>query len=580
MEKELQLKDLHGFIQRRKRVLIVTFSALFLIGFAVSIALPPIYRSQAKIMIQGQEVSSEFIRSTVTGYAEERIKAITEQILSSDKLADIAKQVASEFHKNIVVTSETISDMKKNIEILPITTSVTSEHTGRPIDIVTAFTVSFDDRNPYKAQKIARRLSDLFIQEDIKSRQRQASGTTAFLQEELDKLKKQTRKYEDEIRDFKEKHIGILPEYTDVNLRTIESLERKLDSVEVSIRSIQEKYITLKTQIASVDPMLPVKIGGEQVSTNPYERLKNLRMKLVDLRTTLSDQHPDVKKVKREIKELSAQLGEKKDQDSIYYKQLQTAKASLAKLKETYGPNHPDVIRKQKEIDAISAKLKGDGHSNKEDLADVANNPAYINLKAQILAAKAEWDSLLDQRNQLNTQVAQYRQKLEKIPGVESQYSEMTRDYERTKKKYDDLFDKLMEAKVAVGMQTDQKGERFELIDSANLPLHPYKPNRIALILICLILSFIISAVVATLREAMDRTVNSADDLSAIVGAPVLSVLKMVQTYEEKRQQRARTAFICLSILASCLLATIVLHFTYMPIGQMFQKIFQRLLNV
>jgi protein tyrosine kinase modulator len=580
MEKELQLKDLTMFFRRRKRIFILTFFSLFSIGFVISIALPPIYRSQAKILIQEQEVSSEYIRSAITGYAEERIKAISEQILSTEQLRKIIKQVEPGFDHNSNITSEAIAEFKQNIEVLPITATVTNERSGRPLDLLTAFTVSYSDRNPFQAKKVASMLANLFIQEDLKARERQASGTTSFLQDELDKLKVQTRKYEKQISDFKEKNIGLLPEYSEVNLRTIESLERKLETIELDIRSAQEKYISLKTQIASVDPMLPVKIGDEQVTVNPYDRLRNLRIKLVNLKTTFSDRHPDVKKVEREIAELSSQLGVKKDKSNVYLEQLQKAKAELSKLRETDGPNHPDVIRKQKEIEAISNKLKDFDQSNKSQLSADANNPAYINLKAQVLAAKAGWDSLIDERNQVNAQIMQYRQRLEKTPGIESQYLEMTRDYESTKKKYDDLFDKLMEAKVAVGMQADQKGERFKLVDPASLPAHPFKPNRIVYIIMSFILSFIVGTVVATLREAVDSTIKSTDDLNAFIKAPVLSVLSMVQTYDEKRKQRKKQTVICLSVAGSCLFILIIVHLTYMPVDQLFQKIIERLLNV
>ena len=583
MQKELQLKDLNTFIRRRKRSFLYPFLIVFCIGVAISIALPPLYRSQAKILIEEPEISSQYIQSTATGYAEERIRALTEQILSRSRLMDIIKQVESKpLDPDPVTQNQMVSELRNNINVAPISATVTSERTGRALDLVTAFIVSYDDRNPFKAQKVATLLADLFIQEDVKSREKQASATTSFLQSELDKLKQQTREYERRIGEFKEKHIGLLPEYTDIHLRTIESLERKLDTIEVSIKSAQERYITVKSQLASVDPMMPVTVGGEHITSNPYERLEVLRLKLLNLKTNLSEKHPDVRRVQSEIQELESQLKEngKGGKERVYWEQLQAARANLTALQEKYGENHPDVIIQKKEIEALFEKIKKTGQANSGQVADIANNPTYINLRAQVLAIKSSWDALLNEKEQIKNQIAEYRQKLEKIPMVENQYLEMTRDYERTKNKYDDLFDKLMAAKVAMGMEETQKGEKFTLVDRASLPSHPYKPNRIAFIAISFVLALGAGMVLATLREALDSTVKSEDDLQAIVTVPVLSVVEMMETKEEKRGRKVRLSIVYLSLAMCGSLLLLFIHFKFMPIDQLFVKVVERLLNL
>ena len=53
-----------------------------------------------------------------------------------------------------------------------------------------------------------------------------------------------------------------------------------------------------------------------------------------------------------------------------------------------------------------------------------------------------------------------------------------------TQAKFDDLTAKLMEARVAHGLEREQKGERFTILEAPRLPEKPYKPNRMAIILI------------------------------------------------------------------------------------------------
>lgn len=58
-----------------------------------------------------------------------------------------------------------------------------------------------------------------------------------------------------------------------------------------------------------------------------------------------------------------------------------------------------------------------------------------------------------------------------------------------TQAKYDDLMRKFMESKVSQGPGKGAEGRaRFTIIDPARLPEKPYKPNRLAIMLIGLVL--------------------------------------------------------------------------------------------
>ena len=83
------LQDYIEFLKRRKRHLIFPFFLIFLLGASVALLLPSIYKSSATILIEGQQIPAEFVRSTVTSFAEERIQIITQRIMSRAKLLEI-----------------------------------------------------------------------------------------------------------------------------------------------------------------------------------------------------------------------------------------------------------------------------------------------------------------------------------------------------------------------------------------------------------------------------------------------------------------------------------------------------------
>ena len=121
MEKELELQEIKGFIRRRKKVFILSFSLLFMVGVIVALILTPIYTSQAVIRIEDQEIPENVVQATITDYAEERIEKISQQILSRPKLLNIIE----EFNlypelKDKETPTELVKKMRKDITIKTI----------------------------------------------------------------------------------------------------------------------------------------------------------------------------------------------------------------------------------------------------------------------------------------------------------------------------------------------------------------------------------------------------------------------------------------------------------------------------
>ena len=99
---------------------------------------------------------------------------------------------------------------------------------------------------------------------------------------------------------------------------------------------------------------------------------------------------------------------------------------------------------------------------------------------------------------------------METAPLVEKEYIELTRDYENAKSKYNDLLNKRMEAKISQGMEETQRGERFTIIEPAQLPEKPYKPNRLIIILVGFVLALGAGVGLAAAQEGLDNTVKTS----------------------------------------------------------------------
>jgi hypothetical protein len=206
-------------------------------------------------------------------------------------------------------------------------------------------------------------------------------------------------------------------------------------------------------------------------------------------------------------------------------------------------------------------------------------NPAYINLKTQIATTEIELKRLLEQSGQVGEEIRKYERRIESAPLVEKGYQELLRDYNSAREKYNEISNKLIEARVAQGMEESQVGERFTIIDPAQFPEKPDRPNRIAILIIGLVLSMGAGVGVAALREAMDTTIKTPDELLRLAGVPVLSVVPLIKSRRERRSRQVKWGVIFLCGIGALAVSLFVFDQFVMPLDILWVTIQRRMMK-
>ena len=574
--------DLKGLIRRRKKSFVLSFLSVIFMAFLIAFVLPPIYLSQSTILIEDQQIPREYVQTTITGFVEERLQVITQQIMSRSRLMEIINRFnLYQEMRDRYTTEEIIGKMRDDIHLETISAEVMDRRTGRPTAATIAFTLSYEGKNPSTVQKVSNVLASFYLEQNLKSREQRASNTTIFLQQESDALKGQIDAIENKISEFKSAHIGELPEYNALNLQAITQLNRDVDHIEMQINSLKERKILLEGQIANVDPLSPIVTDEGKAMMHPGERLKYLRLQLISLQSTLSEKHPDMKKLKKEIHELQQQV-EESDASIEKVKRLNALTGQLAAMKGKSGPKHPDVVRLSKEVEVLGKEVENiRAEKVSQDLIEQKpDNPAYINLKTQIVSVEIQSTGLLEEKQQIEKEIAKYQRKIGNVPVVEKEFNKLIRDYENAKYKYNEIMAKLMEAKVAQGMEETQRGERFTIIDPGQLPEKPYKPNRLAILLIGFVLALGAGVGVSAVRENLDTSIKTAEELGQLTNVPVLSVISMMQSDEEVRARRIKWAVIILAAIGILVATLLIVHHFIMPLEIVWVKIQRRMMTM
>jgi len=478
---------------RRKWLAILTFMGPFVASVSLAIALPYLYRSTATLLVERPEVSETFVKSSVTSELETRLHTISQDILSRSQLQELITRfdLYPEFRKR-ATPEEGVERMRRDIRI---------EFKGGDPQVARgptiAFTLSYRGRDPETVAKVTNTLASLFVEENVKRRERQAAGTAEFLRVQLEEMKGKLNQEERRLSEFKESHIGELPEQMEANLATLQRLNTEMRLNKENQMRALDRLERMRLTRQLVEARASVPDGGDgAVPGGDAEalaaRLSRLNQELTELRTRFSEKYPDVIRVKAEIAALEGQLAE--------------------------------------------TKTDGRAATNATSPA----NPSPLRLRKVRSEAEEELNALKEEEKALRQSVAKYQRRVELAPHREQEYQELSRDYKTMKELYNTLLQRYQEALVAASMEEGQKGDQFRLLDQAIPSTRPAAPNRFRLIVIGLILSIGLAGGVVGLIEHRDTSFHMLNDLQAFTKVPVLARIPRIVTKNDTSRWHRR----------------------------------------
>ena len=573
------ISDYAGIIKRRKNYFLIPFLSILFIAVGISFILPDVYKSTSTILIEGQQIPSDFVRSTVMTAVEETIQTITQQVMSRRKLLEIINRFGLYHDRRARETSEEIVErMREDIHLETISADIIDQRTGRPSMATIAFSLSYQGKYPEKVQKVSNVLASLYLEQNLKDRAEKARITSSFINVELKSLGENIDQLENKVAQFKEKHLHSLPEMAQLNFQMYQRLEQELIQLDQQLRNTKERKIYLEGQLAGVDPDLPGIKTVEGKFADAGQRLEYLNTEYVSLKASLSKKHPDLIKIKKEIESLEKEVGLKKKIE-MKQGQLEKMKTDLSSLRAVFSPRHPDVIKLKKSIKILDKDLE-DLRKEKTDggiLSETPENPAYINLKTQIATTKMEINNLKESRKKVRNKLGDYLKRLELTPQIEREYQLLTRDYENARIRYQETLHKLMEAETAEGLERSQKGQKFTIVDPAIYPEKPFKPNRAAIIMIGFILAMGGGVGVVSFKEFSDQSVWSETVLRQITDKPILATIPFILTDSDRLKQRRKIIITVIALGICSVLLVLAVHFFYLPLDVLWFKFLRKM---
>lgn len=492
-----------GVWRRRLLVLIIAW-LVAVVGWVWVYFLENQYQAQARVYVDTQSL----LRPLLSGLAvqpnvTQQVSMMTRTLMSRPNLEKVARMTDLDLRaKTPKQQEELYRDMESRVSL---------QGTERE----NLYTIGYQHANPDLAKRVVQSLLTIFTESSLGGTRKDLSSSQKFIDDQLKSYETKLLEKEKSLEDFKRRNVGSMPGqgggyYSKVgelnlaleqaNMALDEALNRK-KQLESQLQD-QEETVTAPTIVTSTTSALDGRIAALQT------QLDNLRLRYTDL-------HPEIARTKQ----LIARIQEQKQQEE-----------------------------KQQQQSQSPASLK-------------AQNPIYQQLTISIAEADANAASIRARVAQLQKKRVELLQAVDRIPQIESEYMQLTRDYDVLKGNYAELLARRETVSISSEVESKTDTVEFRVVDPPRVPNKPAWPHRPLLVSLVPVGGVGLGVAIAFLLGQLRPTVESRRQLRGITEYPLLGIVTRVET--DAIRQRARRVNLLYAIAVAAFVGAYLVQMVY-----------------
>lgn len=488
-----------GILRKRRRLLLTIATPIVVLGGLVAVGLPDVYRSSGLIEIEGAESlrsGDNNLKSIVARqsdepmYADQYVQSLNTQVLSDRSLRRLLERERI-YDDQAADLSAAAKKLRGDIDVDIVTVPILDPETGREREVVTAFTVAFDHRDPQRAHLGAQWLVDAYLTQNRNDRRRHAANAAQFFAAEAERMRKHVAELEGRLAEFKAKNAGQLPELTEMNLGAMDRTENEIQNIESQLQALRRERVFLMAQLQQARAT-----GPETAS------LRGLEEEYKRLSVTYDESHPDLISLRRQIDALRS--GGSTTGQTLR-QQLATQRSILAEARQRYGEEHPDIKRINRTIQSLEARIAS-GESADRTLA--SDSPMAVQLSTQLNATDTQIGALQARSTELRAKLSDLESRMVSAPEVERGFQNVTRDLASARTKYEELLKRQMDAEVSEAAIAGGTADKFRVKSAPALPKEPDQPERVAIFIIAVVFATLASITAVVFAQVVDQTVD------------------------------------------------------------------------
>ncbi len=347
--------------------------------------------------------------------------------------------------------------------------------------------ISIEATSGFEAAYLANTLAEHFHRQNQEFSRAEYTELTSFLKDQLDQVTTRLQGAETNLTQFKE--------------------GSKLAALDVETATIVQQSANAQTELSRIN----LELRSNEVS------LENLRRQYSQGQSSLVD---DVGNLSTgTIERLSREIADKQTQ--------------IANVRAKAEPGWEDYVRRlEDELRKVKSSLKEE--TNKLSITEMKSSDPLGTMQQifeRIIDLEVEGRALRAAQDAQGKVVADFEGRLRLLPEAGREYARFTRDVEINEKLYRLLMEKHQENQaVAAGMIGNVR-----LLDKAEVPQHPVRPNKRLNLLLGILLGFFLGVGAAFVYHLFDTRIVTPEDLRK-AGLPMLGA---VPTINVRRLERA-----------------------------------------
>jgi polysaccharide chain length determinant protein (PEP-CTERM system associated) len=367
------------------------------------------------------------------------------------------------------------------------------------------YIISYTDDDPREAKRIVESLLTIFVEGNLGNARKDTDSARKFINEQLSLYGERLATAEQAIADFKRKNVDQMGAQGQTYYARLAEAQATLNQAELGLKEAENSRDAVKKQLAGGDvfpTLIPDNVTGVEVGNPELDaRIQELQKQLDSLQLRYTDTHPDIVAITRSIRQLKEQ------------------RLQEAKLRKPQPAPQPQNTSAQQQMMVAMAAAE----------ANVAS------MRARVAEYQRRYDTLRAAAN--------------RIPQVDAEFIQLTRDYEVNKKQYDNLLARRESAALTGDMEANNTVMNFKIIDPPQVPSKPSAPNRPVFVSVVLIVAIAAGVFFAFLMSQLKPVIGDERRLRLVTGLPVFGTVVMALSEAQKRRRKGRAILFVASFL-------------------------------
>jgi succinoglycan biosynthesis transport protein ExoP len=207
--------------------------------------------------------------------------------------------------------------------------------------------------------------------------------------------------------------------------------------------------------------------------------------------------------------------------------ELPALEVELAGLRAEYSDEYPDVIQLKEQIADLKEQIRQNhGTGEEPSSAPSAGRGNYT---------QTPEESLERQAAMLSAQIGSLNARIAATPEHGQELDVLKRDYDALDTEYHSLLKKQLAAQLRETLEKRHQDERLRLLEGADLPKEPIRPQRIAIGILGVIFSLVAALGLPFALYFTDSSFKEPAELQSEYGIPVVATIPVIEVPAERR---------------------------------------------